>query len=937
MKKSLLFLSPFLFFIHFNLSAQFVTIPDANFVSWLQSNYPSCMSGNQMDTTCAGIINETNVSCTYQSISNLEGIQYFDSLLTLNCNQNPIISLPNLPTGLTLLNCSYTDLVALNNLPNSITTLICGNTPLTSISNLPISLIYLLCSYTDLVSLPPLPAGLLKLTCNNSDINALPALPSTLQWLICNVNQISTIPPLPADLKRLDISNNPITSPIVLPNGLERYFGNSLNAIPMPILPVSIEIAYAKSGNFSTMQNLSSLINCFTLDIGGNPLITLPALPTNIVHLFCNGCDLTSLPALPSNISTLEVNSNSLTVLPTLPSNLYKLEANNNNISVLPALPSNMGTLYVKNNNLTSITNLPNTMSATGLGINLDNNQLTQIPNFPISVGKILINDNMLTDLPILPVSSLAMLQLENNNLSCLPELPSTIQSLNLDNNPINCLPNYINVMNNDPWLSTLPLCEYGDITNNPSGCATVQGIEGYINYDETSDCILSTTDYGVKNISLDLYDNVNALIGNTSSSTIGRYFFSGDPGTAYTVKIDTLNKPFEMTCASPGIDSSFTINTVDSLITSVNFLLECKPGFDIGTQSIIPVGYVFPGQVHQVKIGTGDLSQWYGLNCADGISGTVTVNVTGPVTFISSTGMLTPTVSGTSYTYTVTDFGAFDLASPNFRLDFETDTTAQAGDLICVSVDVTPTLNDNNPSNNSFSFCYAVSNSYDPNIKTVYPSFVRPGYDDWLTYTIHFQNTGNAPAFNIRLEDTLSNHLDLSTFEVIGYSHLNNYHLSGKKLTVYYPNIMLPDSTSDEPGSKGYIQYRVKPSSNLPLGTEIENTAHIFFDYNDAIVTNTVTTSYNNTLSINSLNYDKLPLRVYPNPVKNDLFFIESEASLTNPIIKTYDILGQELASNVTSLNGKFMVELNHQTKGIVLIIIKADEGTFQSKLIVE
>jgi hypothetical protein len=68
--------------------AQWVTIPDANFVTWLNTNYPSCMNGNQMDTTCAGIVNATSLNINYTFISNLFGLQFFDNLTSLNCYQN---------------------------------------------------------------------------------------------------------------------------------------------------------------------------------------------------------------------------------------------------------------------------------------------------------------------------------------------------------------------------------------------------------------------------------------------------------------------------------------------------------------------------------------------------------------------------------------------------------------------------------------------------------------------------------------------------------------------------------------------------------------------------------------------------------------------------------------------------------------------------------
>ena len=41
---------------------------------------------------------------------------------------------------------------------------------------------------------------------------------------------------------------------------------------------------------------------------------------------------------------------------------------------------------------------------------------------------------------------------------------------------------------------------------------------------------------------------------------------------------------------------------------------------------SINSSGMVFPGQQHSLQINAGDMSNYYGLQCASGVSGTVTV-----------------------------------------------------------------------------------------------------------------------------------------------------------------------------------------------------------------------------------------------------------------------------------------------------------------------
>ena len=74
MKKLLLLL---IFFLSIEKTqAQYVTIPDTNFVNWLNNNgYSQCLNGNQLDTTCNAVVNATYIYCDYANIYNLEGSQ----------------------------------------------------------------------------------------------------------------------------------------------------------------------------------------------------------------------------------------------------------------------------------------------------------------------------------------------------------------------------------------------------------------------------------------------------------------------------------------------------------------------------------------------------------------------------------------------------------------------------------------------------------------------------------------------------------------------------------------------------------------------------------------------------------------------------------------------------------------------------------------------
>ncbi|MGQ0829918.1 MAG: DUF7619 domain-containing protein [Bacteroidota bacterium] len=824
-----------LVFIGFKVKAQnYVTIPDANFVTFLQNKYPACMSGNQMDTTCASILNDTSLIVDNKNISNLTGVEYFKNLRHLICYSNQLTSLPSLPNTLLTLNCFNNSLASLPALPGSLKEIFCGE--------------------NSLVNLPALPNSLERLHCVYNQLTDLPVLPNSLLELICAFNQLSALPLLPATLNDVDCTNN--------------------------------------------------------------TLVSLPTLPNSLRNLYCGDNLLTSLPQLPNSLQVLSCYLNQLTSLPTLQNSLSQLNCSSNQLSILPSLPATLQYLSCGANQLTNLPPLPNLLKR----LSCYNNQLSSLPDLP---------------------DTLQWLDCANNSISCFPEFPSSLSSgdpsnlywFSIEGNPFSCLPNYVAGM--DAGTLSYPLCVNGDSINNPNNCNSSNGIVGYIYKDSNINCTKNTGDQGLLNIPLKLYDNGNNLLAQTYSFSNGLYNFPDSIGT-YTVKIDTIGAPFTIQCTFPGIDSTVTLTTANPLATDVNFGIICKPGFDVGVQSVFASGRIFPGQQHKLSVVAGDISKWYNFYCASGISGQVQVTVTGPVTYNGTvSGALVPSVSGNVFTYTIADFETTDIQK-DFGLMFTTDTTATVGDRICVTVNVSPVTGDNDASNNTYTFCYHVSNSYDPNFKDVYPVDVLPGYEDWFTYTIHFQNTGNDSALNIRLLDTLSNDLDLNTFRVINYSHYNRVVLNGNELTFRFPNIMLPDSTSDSEGSKGFVQYRIKPKANLPLGTKVQNTAHIYFDYNIPVTTNTTVNEYVQTISIHE-NEITAEVNVYPNPSKGNIQLEYTIKQNNTGMLKIYALTGKLLEEYELSSN-KNELQLNtNLSNGIYLYrVIVNDRIVKSDKLVV-
>ncbi len=58
--------------------------------------------------------------------------------------------------------------------------------------------------------------------------------------------------------------------------------------------------------------------------------------------------------------------------------------------------------------------------------------------------------------------------------------------------------------------------------------------------------------------------------------------------------------------------------------------------------------------------------------------------------------------------------------------------------------------------------------------------------------------------------------------------------------LIVEFNNILLPDSTTNEIESHGFVQYQITPFQDAPKKSIITNVGDIYFDYNQPITTNT-------------------------------------------------------------------------------------------------
>lgn len=248
---------------------------------------------------------------------------------------------------------------------------------------------------------------------------------------------------------------------------------------------------------------------------------------------------------------------------------------------------------------------------------------------------------------------------------------------------------------------------------------------------------------------------------------------------------------------------------------------------------------------------------------------------------------------------------------------------------------EILPIAGDINPSDNVLDITEPVTGCHDPNSKSVIPQGIGPNGDIFqsdsvLLYTIHFQNNGNDTAYTVVVKDTLSTFLDPASVEPGASDHPYTFTVTGQGiLTFRFDHIMLPDSIADEPGSNGYFNFKVKIKPGTPIGTVINNTASIYFDFNDAVVTNTtINTIVDVTTDIATTSTNNAVM-VYPNPFNESTTFkIQSDNLNESYSFEMTDVLGKQVKSMHNISEKQFTVSRNGLQNGIYFYKIFTADG---------
>lgn len=356
--------------------------------------------------------------------------------------------------------------------------------------------------------------------------------------------------------------------------------------------------------------------------------------------------------------------------------------------------------------------------------------------------------------------------------------------------------------------------------------------ISGYVYNDHNNqDCMSDNPQAGEECVLLHLMP----LDIYTYSDPSGYYNFIADPGT-YTIEILPAAY-FELLCpASP----NFTVDLQDngSISQGHDFYLKYVPNsFDLSISAASSVA-------------TPGFTQFLTLEVCN--TGEAVVD---PTLTLKLDSLLSNFNSSPSY-------HAYDAINhqliwnisnlqPGICREFDIfisiPTTIGLGTSLHFLAALTPVDADVIPSNNSKEWSQVVIGAYDPNDKQILTGSNQFGgeiyrQDSVLQYQLRFQNVGTAPAQTVVIRDTLDSDLDVTTIRAGISSHDYVLEFEGHNVLIFrFNDINLPDSTHNEPESHGNVTFSIELKDGKPFGTEIENSAAIFFDFNAPVITNTV------------------------------------------------------------------------------------------------
>jgi uncharacterized repeat protein (TIGR01451 family) len=277
--------------------------------------------------------------------------------------------------------------------------------------------------------------------------------------------------------------------------------------------------------------------------------------------------------------------------------------------------------------------------------------------------------------------------------------------------------------------------------------------------------------------------------------------------------------------------------------------------------------------------------------NTTPQVSGPVSASLSydAAMTYLDATPAPTSVV-GNVLTWEWPAFTSFEYA--NVSVQFNIPVSTLLGTVFSSTFSATNTLPETDNANNTTTLEVTVTGSYDPNDKTAQTSsqasedlyFINS--DEYIDYTIRFQNTGTDTAFTVVITDTLSADYDMSSFEPGICSHPCIVDFKADRVVEWtFNDILLPDSNVNEAASHGLTSFRIKLNEPVLPGTEIENIANIYFDFNEPVITEPSVLVAEFSTGVTTLAPDAM--RISPNPANHGFHVVLPGEGISEGVLR--------------------------------------------------
>jgi len=352
--------------------------------------------------------------------------------------------------------------------------------------------------------------------------------------------------------------------------------------------------------------------------------------------------------------------------------------------------------------------------------------------------------------------------------------------------------------------------------------------IEGFVFADENSNGIRDNNEEGLSNVKININGgNVNQVYTDAQ----GVFSIPAISSESYEIGV-SFNECYDLTTTPVTYDFVWNNDTIVDISFGLSITNDTTHLKSILSSGPMRCGFIVPFWLTVINDGCKTVSGKLGVDLGD------------LVTYVNSNNTVFD-IDGNIYSWSFEDLSPGESYQIKLQLKMPSE---QYNDQIIPLKSFVNT----EQFEDTYNYNQKLRCAVDPNDKLVFPS--RPEdtesnftqIDEELLYTIRFQNIGTDTAINVVIVDSINFKLDLTTLEILDSSH--DYRLdvdSSGVLSFYFDNIFLPDSTTNEINSHGFVVFSISAYDDIDELSLVENMANIYFDFNAAVVTNTTLTTF--------------------------------------------------------------------------------------------